>query len=193
MTKIYTRTGDSGETSLFNGKRVLKNDPLIDALGTVDECNCAIGLAISYLPEELCFDVVREQLETIQHGLFDLGASLATPRTTSSANKVEKTRFDDEEIAFLEQWIDEYVEELPPLTTFILPGGHPCGAALHLARGICRRAERLVISLQKEGIVSKNVVVYLNRLSDYLFTVSRHLNMLCKKPETLWEHHKLGK
>lgn len=191
MTKIYTKTGDNGETSLFTGKRVPKSDPFIEALGTVDECNCAIGMAISFLPEELCFDEVREQLETIQHALFDLGAALATPRTSTSTTKLEKTRFDDEEIALLEKWIDEYVEELPPLTTFILPGGHPCGSSLHLARSICRRAERLVIPLQKEGDVNKNVVVYLNRLSDYLFTVSRYLNLLCKQPETMWEHHKL--
>lgn len=189
--KIYTRTGDNGETSLFTGKRVPKNDPFIEAIGTVDECNSAIGFALSHLPSELSFDEAREQLETIQHALFDLGASLATPRSSGSAAKLEKTRFDDEEIALLEKWIDFYMEELPPLKNFILPGGHPCGAALHLARSICRRAERLVIPLQREGDVNKNVVIYLNRLSDYLFVVSRYLNLLCKKPETLWEHHKL--
>jgi cob(I)alamin adenosyltransferase len=189
--KIYTKTGDDGETSLFTGKRVLKNDPFIDALGTVDECNTAIGLAISLMPQERPFDEVREQLETVQHALFDLGAALATPRTSTSAIKLDKTRFDDEEIAMLEFWIDQFTADLAPLTTFILPGGSPCGAALHLARSICRRAERIVIPLQREGDVNKNVVVYLNRLSDYLFVVSRHLNALCKKPETIWEHHKL--
>lgn len=191
MTKVYTRTGDDGETSLFTGKRVLKNDPFIEALGTVDECNCAIGLAISLMPPEVGFDETREQLETVQHALFDLGAALATPRSSTSATKLDKTRFDNEEIALLEKWIDAMVEELPQLHTFILPGGHPCGAALHLARGICRRAERQVIPLQKAGDVNKNVLIYLNRLSDYLFIVSRHLSALCKKPETLWEHHKL--
>lgn len=191
MTKIYTKTGDNGETSLFTGKRVPKSDPFIEALGTVDECNSAIGLAISFMPSEVCFDEVREQLETIQHALFDLGAALATPRSSTSVVKLDKTRFDDEEIALLETWIDEFTEMLPPLTTFILPGGHSSGAALHLARSICRRAERIVIPLQREGDVNKNVVVYLNRLSDYLFVVSRHLNALCKKPETIWEHHKL--
>ena len=191
MRKIYTKTGDEGETSLFTGKRVPKNDPFIEAIGTVDECNSAIGLAISLMPMELPFDEVLEQLETIQHALFDLGAALATPRSSTSTAKLEKTRFDDEEILLLEQWIDSITAELPPLTHFILPGGHPCGAALHLARSICRRAERLVIPLQKDGDVNKNVLVYLNRLSDYLFVVSRYLNALCKKPETKWEHHKL--
>lgn len=189
--KIYTRTGDKGETSLFTGQRLLKNDPFIDAIGTVDECNCSIGVAISLIennrPE---FSVVREQLETIQHALFDVGAALATPRTRAVNSKLDITRFDHDATSLLEQWIDAMDATLPPLHHFILPGGSPCGATLHLARSICRRAERLVVPLNKKADVSDNVLIYLNRLSDYLFVLSRYVNHLSNSPETLWEHHK---
>lgn len=191
MTKIYTKTGDKGETSLFSGQRVAKSDPFIDALGTVDECNCAIGLSVSHLPKGDQFHEIREQLETIQHALFDLGAALATPRTKSANAKIERTRFDHEEIVVLEKAIDKMEEELTPLTTFIIPGGHPAGAALHLARSICRRAERLVTPIHKNGDVSNDILIYLNRLSDYLFVLSRYVNALAKCQETKWQPHKL--
>ncbi len=188
--KIYTKTGDKGETSLFNGSRVPKNDPFIDALGTVDECNSAIGAALSFLPHVSKFHMIRDQLTTIQHTLFDLGAALATPRTSSSNYKIGKTRFDSEGTVLLEQWIDEMEQELPELKTFILPSGHPSGAMLHLARSICRRAERLVIPIHQHTDVSDQVIMYINRLSDYLFVVSRYVNHLTHMPETTWEHHK---
>lgn len=191
MVKIYTRSGDKGNTSLFTGERVPKNDPYIEALGSVDECNTAIGLAIAMLPKEKEFAKTKEQLEIIQHALFDLGAALATPRTKAPEAKIEKTRFDKEEILLLEKWIDQMDSELAELKTFILPGGHPAGATLHLARSICRRAERLVIPIHNAGDVSNQVVIYLNRLSDYLFVASRHVNALCHSPETLWEKQKL--
>lgn len=140
MTKIYTKTGDQGETSLFSGQRVSKNDPTIDALGTVDEANCAIGLAIAFLPPGSPFDELKKQLFTIQNTLFDLGASLATPRTRASEPKLQKTRFGNEGVLQLEQWIDQLDALLPQLRNFILPGGHPAGAQLHIARGITRRA-----------------------------------------------------
>lgn len=187
--KIYTKTGDKGETSLFTGQRVPKTDPFIEALGSVDECNSALGTAISLLPQTKQMNEVRHQLETIQHALFDVGAALATPRTRAGKSKLEKTRFDQEEIEELEKWIDGMESELPPLKEFILPGGHPAGAALHLARSICRRAERRVIPLN--GDVSETVLIYLNRLSDYLFSVSRYVNFLIKCPETKWMPHKL--
>lgn len=189
--KIYTKTGDTGETSLFTGQRVPKNDPYIDALGTVDECNSTIGVAISLLPKQPSFTEIHEQLVSIQHALFDLGAALATPRTRAAQTKIEKTRFDHEGVEILEKWIDTMDKALPELHTFILPGGHPAGAMLHLARSICRRAERLVIPIHKHADVSDNVVVYLNRLSDYLFMLSRQVNHLTKSPETLWEHGKI--
>lgn len=188
MTKIYTKTGDTGETSLFTGKRVPKNDPYMDALGTVDECNCAIGAAFSFFPKAI--PAIQEQLTAIQHSLFDLGAALSTPRTTASQAKIAKTRFDHEAVAQLEQWIDGWEKELPPLKTFILPGGHPAGAMLHLARSICRRAERLVVPMFEHMDISEDVLMYLNRLSDYLFVLSRYVNHHLNRPETLWEHNR---
>lgn len=185
--KIYTKTGDKGETSLFSGQRVSKDDPFIEALGTVDECNCAIGASLSLLPLVARFNPLRTQLTTIQHTLFDLGAALATPRTQASQLKIKKTRFDNEGIVLLEEWIDEMNTHLPELKTFILPGGHPSGAMLHLARGICRRAERLLIPIHKHLDVSDPVLIYMNRLSDYLFVASRTINYLNHNPETTWE------
>ncbi len=189
--KIYTRTGDSGETSLYTGQRVPKNDLFIQALRTIDECNCALGSAIAMIPKEESFEETIEQLETIQHALFGLGAAVSTPRSRAENSKIEKTRFDQEETALLEQWIDQMMSELPKLTTFILPGGHPSGAMLHLARSICRRAEREIVPLTDHADVSENVFKYLNRLSDYLFAVSRMVNHITGSPETLWVHNKL--
>lgn len=189
MSKIYTRSGDKGETSLFTGQRVLKNDPLMEAIGSVDECNSAIGFSLSLLPVDQRYNQLKEQLIIIQHALFDLGAAVATPRTRAEQEKINKTRFDEEEIELLEKWIDEMDAELPKLKTFILPGGHPSGASLHLARSMCRRAEREVIPLNHHKDVSDKITCYLNRLSDYLFMASRWLNHLAEMPETSWEQH----
>lgn len=188
--KIYTKTGDKGETSLFTGQRVPKNNPYIEALGTVDECNSFLGTALAYFQNTQEMNQVRSQIETIQHALFDVGAALATPRTSANNSKIEKTRFDKEEIEVLEKWIDAMDAELPPLHAFILPGGHPAGAHLHVARSVCRRAERCVLPLHYKGDVSDTVIIYLNRLSDYLFTVSRYVNFLNRSPETHWVPHK---
>ncbi len=192
MVKIYTKTGDRGETSLFTGERVSKHHPLIDALGSVDECNSTIGLALSYLPSEERFAEVRHQLLDIQHALFDVGAALATPRTRAGQAKLTKTRFDAEATTLLEKWIDAMDSQLPKLTAFILPGGHPAGAALHLARTICRRSERKVITLHHKGEISDSVLIYLNRLSDYLFVASRYINSLAGSPEMMWEQHRMS-
>lgn len=188
MLKIYTRLGDKGTTSLYTGERIAKNESLIEAVGSVDECNSALGVAIASLPPE-CVSV-KEQLVRIQHTLFDVGAAIATPRTRASQVKLEKTRFDADGTYLLEQWIDSMEQELSPLRTFILPGGHPAGAALHLARSLCRRAERVLVPLIQKAEVSESVFVYLNRLSDYLFVVSRYVNKLLNCPETPWEPHK---
>lgn len=188
--KIYTKTGDTGETSLFTGQRIAKNDPFVIALGTVDECNSALGLAASFMRNEPALTSVKEQIEFIQHALFDVGAALATPRTKALNNKIEKTRFDHESIELLEKWIDEMEGSLPELKTFILPGGDSSGAMLHLARSICRRAERTVIPLNRSSDVSDTVMMFLNRLSDYLFVASRYVNHIMKNPETHWEPHK---
>lgn len=188
--KIYTKTGDKGTTSLFSDQRVPKNHPYIEALGAVDEANSSIGLAGSLLPKEELFVSVKKQLETIQHALFDVGAALATPRSCHERKKLDKTRFDDESIKQLEDWMDAMDKELPPLKTFILPSGHPAGAALHLCRSFVRRSERIVLPLYQQEDVSQNVLVYLNRLSDYLFMVSRFVNFKLHLPETNWEPHK---
>ncbi len=191
--KIYTRTGDKGKTSLFSGQRVPKNNPFIEALGSVDEGNSALGLALSLLPKDAPFAQIHEQLEMIQHALFDVGAALATPRTCHEDKKLEKTRFDYESIELLEKWIDAMDAQLPPLNTFILPGGHPAGASLHLSRSIIRRAERLVIPLFEQEDVNQAVLVFLNRLSDYLFIVSRFVNHHLQAQETQWQPHKAFK
>jgi cob(I)alamin adenosyltransferase len=188
--KIYTRTGDKGTTSLFSGERVPKNNPFIEAIGTVDEGNSSLGLALSFVPKEEKFNSIRLQLETIQHALFDVGAALATPRSGHESKKLEKTRFDHEAIELLEKWIDAMDAQLPPLKAFILPGGHPAGAALHLSRSIIRRAERLVLPLYEQADVNQAVLVYLNRLSDYLFMASRFVNHQLQVPETQWQPHK---
>lgn len=187
--KIYTKTGDQGQTSLFSGHRVAKNSPYIEALGSVDECNSTIGASLSFLPTDSQFDKVREQLIHIQHSLFDLGAQLATPRTIAPPKKISKTRFDAEETLKLEKWIDEMEETLPPLKAFILPGGHQAGALLHMARCLCRKSERKIIPLVESGDVADAVLIYLNRLSDYLFVASRNINHLGSMPETKWCPH----
>lgn len=188
--KIYTRTGDKGTTSLFSGQRVPKDHAFIEALGTVDEANSTLGTAISFLPDEPSLRSIKNQLETIQHALFDVGAALATPRTCLQNKKLEKTRFDIEEVTLIEHLIDSMETDLPELTAFILPGGHPAGATLHLARSIIRRAERLVIPLYQQSDVDQSVLIYLNRLSDYLFVASRFINHRLKVPETTWQQHK---
>ncbi len=162
--KIYTRTGDSGETSLFGGKRVSKTDTRIEAYGTVDELNSFIGVIRSSWPDS----PIDVQLDAIQRDLFDVGAQLAAPgndrfRGVSSAR-----------IEALEQGIDEMERHLAPLTNFILPGGAIPGAHLHVARTVCRRAERFVVSLGDEAPAM--TLAYLNRLSDYLFVAARFAN-----------------
>jgi cob(I)alamin adenosyltransferase len=188
--KIYTRTGDKGETSLYSGERVLKNDPFIEAVGTIDECNSAIGVAVAQLTDSPDLMQLRRQLIDIQHALFDVGAAIATPRTRASTTKINKTRFDQEATTNLERWMDEMEEKLPKLTTFILPGGHPAGASLHLARSVCRRAERKLVPLNQHADVADSVFIYINRLSDFLFMASRSVNKSLGCLETPWEHHK---
>lgn len=187
--KIYTKTGDKGTSSLYTGERLEKTDPAFEALGTVDECNAAIGVSLAALPVLSELATLREQLTHIQHSLFDLGAALATPRDTAKEKAKEKTRFGSEGVTLLEHWIDKMEEHLPPLHSFILPGGHLSGAELHLARAICRRAERSVILLIRTGKAEEAIGIYLNRLSDYLFVASRTANRLLSSPETAWHSH----
>ena len=178
--KIYTKTGDSGETSLFDNTRVSKADARVDAFGEVDEVNACLGAALAAGVDE----DVAASLEAIQKDLFALGARLADPATRIAA-RVTKAAITAGDIERLEQTIDRLEGELPPLRRFILPGGSAAGALLHLARTVCRRAERRVIALGP-GATEPIIVVYLNRLSDLLFVMARAVNHRAKAPETEW-------
>lgn len=187
--KIYTRTGDQGKTSLYTGDKVYKNNPVIEASGAIDEANSALGIALACLPKETIFEKPRQQLEIIQHALFDVGAAVSTPRTSHLQIKLKQTQFNHAACELLEQWIDAWDQQLPPLKNFILPGGHLAGAHLHLSRSLIRRAERTVIPLyQQEDIVS-DILIYLNRLSDYLFVIARWINHILEEPEIQWHSH----
>lgn len=185
MMKIYTKTGDKGTTSLIYGVRVSKTDARVEAYGTCDETNSMIGLALSYLQGE--FFTGKEELLTIFHKiqtiLFHVGAELATP-----GGKEVKWTLVQKDIEELENTIDSWDAMLPPLTNFILPGGHQAGAALHVARTVARRAERQAVGLEEE--VNPLVLAYLNRLSDFLFVAARYVNMqLGAKEQTLHQEN----
>ncbi len=177
--KIYTRKGDSGETSLFGGSRVSKSSLRIEAYGTVDELNSVIGLAASYSLSPKGTVWVKK----VQEFLFVLGADLATP--PSSDTRIE--RIGEEEIEILEQSIDEMEEELEPLKNFILPGGARAGATLHVARTVCRRAERAAVACGSEEKISDHTIKFLNRLSDFLFVLARYENKYDATPEEVWK------
>jgi cob(I)alamin adenosyltransferase len=180
MTKIYTKTGDAGETSLFDNSRVSKADPRVDAYGEVDEVNACLGAAIA---AGLDADIATV-LTTIQQDLFAVGARLADP-SSRIAHRVAKAAITNTQIELLEKTIDRLETELPPLRRFILPGGSPAGSLLHLARTVCRRAERRVVGLGADA-VEPGVVIYLNRLSDLLFVTARAVNHRAGIPETEW-------
>lgn len=180
--KIYTKTGDTGQTGLFGGGRVSKDDPRVEAYGDVDELNACLGMAraVETMPR------IDEVLVPIQRDLFSLGALLATPDIAKMHDHLAKAQIDDTRIADLEHAIDECDRELEPLGSFIVPGGTPKSAALHVSRTVCRRAERRVISLQKDVEIPGIVVVYLNRLSDLLFTLARLANARAGAGEVTW-------
>ena len=177
--KIYTRTGDSGETSLFDGTRARKNDARVDAYGEVDELNAWLGFVRASQPDA----IVDEALQLIQRDLFALGAQLADPGDRLAA-RVTKAVIADDHVARLEALIDRLEEGLPPLRRFILAGGTPAGAALHVARTVCRRAERRMVGL--EPPVDPVLVRYVNRLSDLLFVLARFENHRAGGAETVW-------
>jgi len=182
VNRIYTRTGDAGETGLFGGGRVAKSHVRVRAYGEVDELNAAIGWVIARLPESET--EVRSRLTTVQGDLFTLGAHLATPADAASRKHIPP--LPEDRPAEFEQWIDEAEEELEPLKSFILPGGSEAGAALHLARTVCRRAERHVVELAADTAIDGAILVYLNRLSDLLFDLARLVNRRAGAPETPW-------
>jgi cob(I)alamin adenosyltransferase len=180
--RIYTRTGDEGDTGLFGGGRVPKDDPRVEAYGDVDELNAAIGMAraVEVMPR------IDEVLAPVQRDLFGLGAILATPDLAKMREQLAKARIDDARITQLENAIDAAESELAPLTAFILPGGTPKAAAIHVARTVCRRAERRVVHLQQSVELPPLVTIYLNRLSDLLFVLARLANKRAGAGEVTW-------
>lgn len=180
--KIYTRTGDKGTTALFGAGRVSKHDPRIETYGTVDETNTFLGAARAEMTSVPDVAKLDDALQRIQRSLFVLGSDLATP----SESRAKISRLSDEEVDYLETMIDELEADLPPLKNFILPGGTPSGAHLHIARTICRRAERRASALSEIEEVNPVGIKYLNRLSDFLFVAGRWINHKAGVPEDIW-------
>ncbi len=169
MMKIYTRTGDKGKTSLFGGDRIVKSHCRLHAYGTLDELNAVLGIILT---DKSLGATTKKQLHTIQNLLFDIGADLATPLRKKSPIK----RMNKDAVVTIEQWIDIMEEALEPLTQFILPGGSQTSAFIHLARTVCRRAERWTVELSQNEPITRDVLVILNRLSDYFFVLARTHN-----------------
>jgi cob(I)alamin adenosyltransferase len=179
--KIYTKTGDRGETGLFGGPRVRKSDPRVEAYGEVDELNAAIGVVRAGVEDP----EIDAQLALVQAELFCVGAELATPHGTKARSAIPPVS--PEWMARLERAMDAWDAELPPLTRFVLPGGTRTAAALHLARTVCRRAERRAVALAAEVELDPAVVAYLNRLSDFLFVAARVANRRARRDEPVWD------
>lgn len=177
--KIYTKTGDKGETSLVYGKRVSKDSPRVEAYGNCDEANSVIGAALSLLPQSEDWSELQSVFHIIQTKLFHIGAELATPE----GKKVGWPIVEDD-VLYLEQQIDKLDAELPALTNFVLPGGHPAAASFHIARTVVRRAERSTVRIMETEQVNAIALKYLNRLSDYLFVVARYVNKVTGHKES---------
>ena len=185
--KVYTKTGDKGQTSLFGGTRVKKSNIRIDAYGTVDELNSYLGLLRDQIKDgELLKDII-----IIQNKLFTLGAMLATPqdkeKLKNGKDRLKIDKIEEDEINFLESKMDEMNTSLPPMTHFILPGGHTTVSFCHIARCICRRAERITVELADQEPINSHILIYLNRLSDYLFVLARKLSLDNKVEEIPWK------
>ncbi|HEY3165577.1 MAG TPA: cob(I)yrinic acid a,c-diamide adenosyltransferase [Candidatus Binatia bacterium] len=188
ITKVYTRTGDKGETALVGGKRVPKDSPRIDAYGTIDELNSIVGLARVFNEESLdagdAHQFLNGVLCQIQDELFDLGSELATP---SEFFREGMYRVSQNEIERIEKLIDQCQKDLEPLKSFILPGGGRIGAYLHQCRTVCRRAEREILRLSRAEEINDSVIKYVNRLSDLFFVLSRWISKQTGEPEYLWQ------
>lgn len=183
-SKLYTRTGDRGQTGLFGGRRVPKDHPRVAAYGAIDELNAALGLAISYIRQRR----LVASLQTIQNELFNIGAELATVGPVRSRRKESTSlRLEGAKTEWLESLIDEYDARVPPLRTFVLPSGTTAASALHVARTVCRRAEREVVALARKQPINAAITTYLNRLSDLLFVLARYVNKAARRRELLWE------
>ena len=181
MSKIYTRTGDKGTTSLVGGKRVSKSDPRLDAYGTVDELNSFIGLMLSVMEEKA---ESRENIQWIQKKLFNIGGCLATD--TASFELPDSCKVLADDVERMEKMIDAAQEGLPQQRSFILPGGTQAASYAHVARTVCRRAERLIIALPDDAKAPSELLQYINRLSDYLFVLARRINFFAGAPENIW-------
>lgn len=182
LSKIVTRTGDSGTTGLGDGSRVGKDSPRIDTLGELDELNSSIGVLLAEELPEPCGKAIRQCLLTVQNHLFDLGGEICIPGHKSIG---------EDHVSQLEGWAEQYNAELPPLKEFILPGGTRPAALAHLSRTICRRAERSIVHLGHNEAVSVHARQYLNRLSDLLFVIGRTLNRTGNGTgDILWQHHR---
>ncbi len=182
--KIYTRTGDRGDTTLFGGERVRKTDPRVEAFGAVDELNATLGLVRALDTDGL---IEAGRLDAVQGDLFTIGARLAAADPESAASKGIIPSLARERIAELEGWIDSLESGLQPLDAFILPGGTRLGAQLHVCRTVCRRAERAIARVAGEQkALEEGVLPYMNRLSDLLFTLARHCNAAHGRPERSW-------
>jgi cob(I)alamin adenosyltransferase len=183
-SKLYTRSGDEGMTSLFGGGRVPKDSPRVEAYGAVDELNSSLGVAISFMTDER----LTGELTSIQNELFNIGSELASEGSVAKAADFGRMFGDAaEKIVALEQLTDALDSTLPPLQTFVLPSGSQAGALLHLCRTVCRRAERRVVSLARLESVNPDIARYLNRLSDMLFAMARYVNHAEGAPETPWQ------
>lgn len=184
--KIYTRTGDTGSTGLYGGKRLPKHNLRIEAYGTVDELNATLGAVHAVIPQDLNLALeIPAMLEIIQRDLFDIGAHLATPYSAGEA-PASLPSIRPDAVTWMEDTIDRLDDHLEPLKNFILPGGGQAGSLLHVARTVCRRAERRVSALSEIEYIDPYIVQYLNRLSDHLFTLARVLNRVEGKPEIRW-------
>lgn len=187
ITKVYTRTGDSGKTGLVGGKRIPKDHSRIEAYGTVDELNSVLGIVLSYLMQKEASEQRKKLgiiLEAIQQKLFDIGSELATLPGDEYEGQVNLKH---EDVLWIEGIIDEMNKELKPLKSFILPGGTPLNSFLHLARTVCRRTEREIVKLNNIDLVSPEIIKFINRLSDLLFVTGRWVTETLNEKENLWK------
>lgn len=180
---IYTRTGDKGETSLFGGKRVSKSSLRVEAYGSVDELNSMIGLVLSSRYQVLS---IKKELIKIQNDLLEIGSQLANSSSAKNALLAQSLK---QRVLEFEDIIDTLTEQLPTLRNFILPGGGKGGSLLHVSRTVSRRAERRIVELQEKEKVNEGIIMYMNRLSDLLFTMARYVNYKEKKKETIWSSY----
>jgi cob(I)alamin adenosyltransferase len=191
--KIYTKTGDRGMTSMYGGGKVLKSDSVISVIGALDECNCSLGLAASFCSKE-GHDYYLKNIHLIQNLLFDFGSVvsfLGSDREKKDLSQLSISSDFEKATAYLEESIDSMEQQLPSLTEFILPGGHQVAAQLHLCRGMCRRAERFFVVQEAIIQMFPQGLVWINRLSDYLFVLARHFNHFEKSEETTWNKNSL--